>query len=298
EREMELYMLPEGCISSILSLTSPRDACRLSAVASNFRSAADSDGVWETFLPSDYRLIISRAVDSSSLDFSSKKELYLHLCDSPLLIDGGKLSFWLEKQTGKKCYMIAPRDLFIVWSDTPTYWNWISHPDSRFSEVAELLSVCWLEIRGRIKTSMLSPNTIYAAYLVYKFAATPYGFDHHPTELSIGTSSGKIQTRTVILDPERGHRQPVHFRIRHGRLLRGRLNYPMRLEASAARECETQESHRKERQDGWMEVELGEFYSETGEDGELEMSVMEVKGGNWKGGLIVQGIEIRPQRGK
>ncbi|KAK6911243.1 Phloem protein 2-like [Dillenia turbinata] len=169
-------------------------------------------------------------------------------------------SFWLEKQTGKKCYMIAPRDLLIVWSDTPTYWNWISLPESRFSEVAELLSVCWLEIRGHIKTSMLSPNTVYAAYLVYKLAAMPYGLDHYPAEL--------------------------------------RADYWMRLETFAAREGETQESYRRERLDGWMEVELGEIYNETGEDGELEMRVMEVKGGNWKGGLLVQGIEIRPQKGK
>ncbi|KAK6915263.1 Phloem protein 2-like [Dillenia turbinata] len=159
-----------------------------------------------------------------------------------------------------------------------------------FPEVAELLSVCWLEIRGRIKTSMLSSNTIYAAYLVYKFAAMPYGLDHHPAELSIGTSAGKTQTRTVILGPERGHRQPRPFG--------GQANYWMRLEASAAGEGERQESYGKERPDGWMEVELGEFYSETGEDGELEMSVMEVKGGNRKGGLIVQGIEIRPQKGR
>lgn len=28
------------------------------------------------------------------------------------------------------------------------------------------------------------------------------------------------------------------------------------------------------------------------------MSVLEVKGGRWKGGLVVQGIKIRPKEGK
>ena len=51
----------------------------------------------------------------------------------------------------------------------------------------------------------------------------------------------------------------------------------------------------KERRDGWLEIELGEFFNKEGEGGELEMSVLEVKGGHWKGSLVVQGIEIRPK---
>jgi hypothetical protein len=78
-------------IAGVLSFTSPPDACRSSSVSTNFRSAAESDVVWESFLPPQYKSIISRSADStSSLCFSSKKELYLHLCDHPLLIDEGK----------------------------------------------------------------------------------------------------------------------------------------------------------------------------------------------------------------
>jgi hypothetical protein len=51
----------------------------------------------------------------------------------------------------------------------------------------------------------------------------------------------------------------------------------------------------KERGYGWLEIKLGEFFNGGEDDGEVEMSVLEVKGGNWKGGLIVQGIEIRPK---
>lgn len=88
----DLNALPEDCIANALSLTTPKDACRLSAVATTFRSAAHSDAVWERFLPSDYRQIISRSIDGSDSlirKFDSKKELYLHLCDHPVLIDGG-----------------------------------------------------------------------------------------------------------------------------------------------------------------------------------------------------------------
>lgn len=89
-------LLPEGCIANAVSLTSPRDACRLSLVASTFRWAAESDAVWERFLPSDYQDIIARSVNrddesSSQLPpaFARKKELYFHLSDHPLIIDGG-----------------------------------------------------------------------------------------------------------------------------------------------------------------------------------------------------------------
>lgn len=90
--ENHSFDLPEGCIAKVMSLTTPKDACRLSAVAENFRSAAESDIVWDSFLPRDYQQIIYRSVeDSNSLlrRFDSKKELYLYLCDNPILIDDG-----------------------------------------------------------------------------------------------------------------------------------------------------------------------------------------------------------------
>lgn len=92
ESSGDIYALPEDCIATAISLTSPKDACRLSVVASTFRSASQSDAVWSRFLPSDYRDIISRAADDDSLlsKFYSKKDLYLHLCDHPILIDEGR----------------------------------------------------------------------------------------------------------------------------------------------------------------------------------------------------------------
>ena len=83
--------LPEGSVVEILKRTTPRDACRLSTLASVFRSAAESDAVWKSFLPPDYKEIVDRSSESSSQrHFSSKKELFFSLCDSPLLIDGGR----------------------------------------------------------------------------------------------------------------------------------------------------------------------------------------------------------------
>lgn len=86
----DFYVLPEGCIANILSLTTPPDACRLSLVCSIFRSAAESDHVWERFLPADYQAVVALSDGFSPAVIGSKKKLYLHHCDAPLLIDGGR----------------------------------------------------------------------------------------------------------------------------------------------------------------------------------------------------------------
>ena len=80
----ELSELAEGCISNIVSLTSPKDACRACAVSHIFRAAAESNAVWEKFLPSDYQAIVARSSSSSdSLNLCSKKKIYLSLSDNP-----------------------------------------------------------------------------------------------------------------------------------------------------------------------------------------------------------------------
>ncbi|KAJ4955528.1 hypothetical protein NE237_012311 [Protea cynaroides] len=263
----DIYVLPEGCIADILSLTSPRDACRSSVVSSIFRSAVDSDSVWERFLPSDIRLILSSSVSPSLPNFSSKKEQFLHLCDNPLLIDNGTKTFALEKSSGKKCFMIGAKELSIAWGGTPMYWNWPSLPESRFSEVAELLRVCWLDIRGKMETQLLSPNTTYVAYMVFKFTDDAYGFENDPVEVSVKLAS--------VGRAEQGGVKSVYLK-RH-------------------EETEAEREAPKERGDGWMELKMGEFFNERGEDGEVEMSLKEVKVLWWKSGLIIEGIELRPK---
>ncbi|KAI3448626.1 hypothetical protein Pfo_005291 [Paulownia fortunei] len=261
----DIYALPEDCIAKALSLTSPKDACRLSAVASTFRSASESDTVWDRFLPSDYRDIISRAVDgpdSLLAKFHSKKDLYLHLCDLPILIDGGRKSFSLEKWSGKKCYMLAARELFIVWGDTPQYWQWISLPESRFSEVAELPDVCWFEI-----------------------PRCSYGFEHHSAEAFVAIGGHESEKRTICLDPDGAERMGLFYH---------RLAHVQRQQDVS---MERNTEYPKKRSDRWMEAELGEFFVKGGQDADLEVNLMQVTS-NWKSGLIIQGIEIRPKECK
>ncbi|XP_050254506.1 F-box protein PP2-B10-like isoform X15 [Quercus robur] len=274
----EISVLPEGCISDIVSLTTPKDACTACAVSPIFRAAAESNAVWERFLPSDYQAIIARSSSSlDSLNFSSKKHLYLSLSDNPILIDDSKKSFFLDKLSGKKCYLLSARELTIAWGDDSRYWRWVSLPESRFSEIAKLSFVCWFDINGKMSTSMLSPKTNYAAYLVYKLRSRAHGFKHRLPTASIGTTGGgEVYEQTVGLGlpaVEPGQQDQVVL--------------PQQQHTSRP----------KQRNDGWLEIELGQFFNEGGEADELQFGLKEVKCLSVKSGLIVEGIEIRPTRG-
>ncbi|XP_038717602.1 putative F-box protein PP2-B2 [Tripterygium wilfordii] len=258
-----LTKLPEESISLIISYTSPRDACRSSAVSRSMKEYADSNAVWRSFLPSDCQDIVSTssASTSSPLVLMPKKELYFYLCQNPIFIGNGNMSFSLEKESGKKCYMIGAKDLSIAWGDTSSYWKWKSLPESRFSQVAKLRYVWWLDIKARIETKVLSPETTYAAYFVFKFVKSRHGFNRRPVELCVNVEGSECKEK---------HR--VH------------LDLPVDM---------PQEPRLSQRRDGWMEVEMGSFYNEHGDDGTVLCSLIETK--DYKRGLIVEGIEFRPK---
>ncbi|KAK8709449.1 hypothetical protein V6N13_060464 [Hibiscus sabdariffa] len=253
-------ILPEECLCLIISLTSPAEACRSALVCPALRSAADSDAVWEKFLPCDYKSIILETSLSATLVSMGKKELYFRLFSHPILILNDTMSFQLEKRSGKKCYMLGARALSISWGDSPSHWTWKSQPDSRFPEVAKLRSVWWLEVKGMIESRILSPNTKYAAYLVFKLTSSGETvFKGRHVSLNVSVDG---------IDSSRERRVSLHPR--------------------------DEPRHVRERRDGWMEVEMGEFLNEYGDDGTVDFSLKEIEG-NVNKGLIIEGIELRPK---
>ncbi|XP_073290738.1 F-box protein PP2-B15-like [Primulina huaijiensis] len=253
--------LPEECMAHILSFTSPRDVCRSSTVSLFFQEVADSDQTWQKFLPSDYVEIVSRSVQE--MKFSSMKDLFLKLSSTPLLIDGGLKTFSVDKYTNKKCYMLSTKELSITWANNNL--NWCRKPllQSRFPESVELIMVSWLEIHGKIGTRMLSSNTIYGAYLVFQLADRAFGLGTLPSEVIVEVGGYKTQGSVYL---KLGNEDQRELCVRA---------------------------------DGWLEVELGEFYNDGNIGGcknEVKMWLREIKGEHLKGGLLVEGIEIRPKR--
>ena len=156
------------------------------------------------------------------------------------------------------------------------------HKLNRFPKVAELTSVCWLEICGRINTCMLSLATPYTAYLEFKATTASYGFEFQPIEAVLGLAGGEIHKQSVYLDAERGWRlryQILPMRVGFFNSCRSSI-MGFHAPHPQPREKEEQDGLKyPKRADGWQETELGEFFKGSGEDHEeLEMSVLEVKG--------------------
>ncbi|KAK6911610.1 Phloem protein 2-like [Dillenia turbinata] len=246
-------------------------------LSSAVRPVAESDDVWEKFLPSDYKEILSRLV--SPVMFSSKKELFHRLCNQRLM-DEGRKSFALERSSGGKSFILSAKELQITWGNDPMYWSWNSIPESRFPKVAELRTMYWLEITGKLSTRTLSPNTNYRVYMIVKISNRAYGLDTMPSEVSVRVGN-RVTNGTVYL----------HC----GDISKQKMNCSFGLNGihDSTSEVRGNEKSMIQREDGWMEIELGEFF--RGEDNEeVKMSLKEVKGYHLKGGLIVEGIEVRP----
>ncbi|XP_066320782.1 F-box protein PP2-B3-like [Miscanthus floridulus] len=110
----EIVRRPVDLISASIALTGPQDACRAAVVSLAFRTAANSDIVWNSFLPSNLPLSALRELSPLA---PSKKALFMRLSDGPVLLVDGLTNIWLDKETGAMCYMLSARKLSIDWSE-------------------------------------------------------------------------------------------------------------------------------------------------------------------------------------
>ncbi|KAF7825164.1 putative ripening-related protein 1 [Senna tora] len=308
------WVLPGDCISKIVSFTTPKDACRSTLVSSAFKEAADADAAWERFLPSDCKHIVSQST-SPRLNFLPAKQLYLHLCHHPLLLANGNMCIltlmssvvdieilhsW-ERGTAAQEFFLGQREwqkVLHAWCREPfdylgnnTYvleldfcarvqvWSAfrsfaliiqnfmfgngatiidIQEPGEIFSQVAKLNYVWWFEVKGSFQTKHLSPNTAYAVFFVFKFEREKRGFKDKYVEFTVnyeGSINGSL--KRLILDPP--------------------------------------ENAVQQREDGWMEVEMGDFFNENEHDDLVQFRIWETDGFYTKEGLVVEGVEFRPK---
>uniref|UniRef100_M1E117 F-box family protein n=1 Tax=Solanum tuberosum TaxID=4113 RepID=M1E117_SOLTU len=223
----------------------------------------------ERFLPSDYQSIISASLTPVP-DFVSKKDLYVYLCRHPLLIDSGHKSFSLEKRSGKKCYFLGARDLDIALVDIPQYWEWTSLPESRFPEVAKLKRIWSVDI-GEVSVG------VFGVELDKRFATlVPEGEESiYNLPCDLQDELKKVYEVLSNLpsdaeDDDPGIRDDIYLALQHlPENVSNRLQLIMRRP--------------KLRDDGWFEIELGEFYTEN-EDDRIEMNLKECA--SLKTGLI------------
>ncbi|KAF8392015.1 hypothetical protein HHK36_022355 [Tetracentron sinense] len=296
ERNKVDFVMPKGCFSNTLSLKTSRYVRRQQTSSSTFRWTLESDAVWERIMPPDYKDILSRS-GSPHLIAHSKKYIYNYLCSDLILMDERKMSVALDKWSAKKTYMFGARQLLITWGNDSRYWMWQSLQGSRFSEVAKV-SGAWLEFYGKMKTRELSPKTTYVAYVVYKFTKRTEGLVFQPLEVYLRFMGGAGEgSHTAYLDPDgslrNNHRNTPEEQDRGKDEAEDQQN--RKLKRDVKKWMQWERGLPRERGNGWMEIEMGEFFNDQGEDGDVDMGLHGMEGSYWKSGLVIEGIEFRPK---
>ncbi|XP_073361592.1 F-box protein PP2-B11-like [Aegilops tauschii subsp. strangulata] len=307
ETETGICDLPADCLALVASLTSPGDVCRLAATAHALRAAADFDEVWGSFLPADCTDILARcstAGDERHREGETKKELFSRLCDCPVLLDGGKLSFSLDRRSGARKYMIPAKALWYGWSGYHyggLVWS-RCHPHSRFREVAVLSYLCWVDVDVILNTKNLSGiGRGYAAYLVYRVHWLHADTAQNQNKEDLGSSSA------AICYHECNHLVPQ----KHSRSLLWDWGWELdgSPSSSSSMSADTTEKHRSKKQrltpdgvgmrsDGqWIEQEINIELDEQCLEGKEKNVSIEFRGftRSHRCQIIIEGIEIRPR---
>jgi hypothetical protein len=148
-----------------------------------------------------------------------------------------------------------------------------------------------------INTLSLSPNTEYAAYLVFMMSGA-HGFEKEPAKLSVGVEGGPCITKSVCLDRNvELHHTHTHVHSHtHTPVRRGSLRYCKCL--GVKRKKLPKRIARLQRpfvrNDGWSEIEMGKFFNSSLQDKEVRMSVIQEKSGVSIRHFFLEGIEVRP----
>ncbi|GFZ02691.1 hypothetical protein Acr_15g0012990 [Actinidia rufa] len=106
---------------------------------------------------------------------------------------------WVDEKSGHSGFMLYPRSLYITWGHTE-HWDWkcFKETSDENIEVARLSHVCWLDVRGKLQISDLSPGTVYEITYVVKLEKRASGWEL-PIKLRLSLPDGTVKVRQVSL---------------------------------------------------------------------------------------------------
>ncbi|KAI4351797.1 hypothetical protein L6164_006113 [Bauhinia variegata] len=193
--------IPEGCISSLLMNFDPPDICKLARVNRAFYRASCADFVWESKLPSSYKLLVDKILAEENLHSLTKKQIYEKLC-GPNRFDCGNKEAWLDKCSGQVCLFISSKCLKITGIDDRRYWNYIPTEESRFQSIAYLQQMWWVEVVGEVNFEF--PRGSYSLFFRLQLGKISkrlgrrvcnvdqvHGWDIKPVRFQLSTSDGQ-----------------------------------------------------------------------------------------------------------
>ncbi|KAD6453740.1 hypothetical protein E3N88_08446 [Mikania micrantha] len=189
-----------------------------------------SDSYCEEELPADYEDIMKWSTDI--MQWTTKKEAY-SIIRKGFLIDDGEKRFFLDKNR-KKCHKLSAAYIRAYSKDD------IHLSESRFKE-ATLLSSSGFSIKCEIESQLLSPQTTYATYLVYKYLPENQSRFEGPMKVRNNLASFDCWY-VYLVSPTTPVIRPKAHQNTHNPVHRPKIK------------CIPQQ-----RNDGWIEVQIWEF---------------------------------------
>ncbi|MFS7923075.1 putative protein kinase RLK-Pelle-LRR-I-1 family [Helianthus anomalus] len=222
---------------------------------------------WKQKLPKDYEDIMKWSKDS--VRWENTKDLYYIFCRG-FLINYGEEWFSLDKD-GKKCLMLSARAAL-----QEDKWNWMSLAETRFEEVADYCNLRNFGIFCKFRSKLLSPQTTYGTYLVYKL---PEGYKNAkpPPVQVVDKDSHSKEVHNIFL---RTPQSPF-------------ISCNVKNKAFSPSNIPQMKGLPKQRSDGWMEVQVHEFQTRD----TIKMISTRLKFSSYDMGLkgiTVQCLEFRP----
>ncbi|PIA25492.1 hypothetical protein AQUCO_11200003v1 [Aquilegia coerulea] len=214
----------------------------------------------EPVVSHNYEDIIKAA--DAPIDRSSKEKLFAQLHSGVYLH---------QKKQG----------LSINWVNEERYWSWrtFEDPEEGTLEMAELLKVCALEVNGSLDPSLLSPKTMYEIVYIFKLYEQAKGWEF-PVTLKTRFTEEEVIRKLSLLPKFQEEWIEAHVGD-------GEPDIKMR-KASLMNKPRGQ----------WIELVAGEIYTDHcfSIKKHICFSLSEYQGGNWKSGLLMKGVVLRPKK--
>ncbi|KAL4565200.1 hypothetical protein LXL04_029285 [Taraxacum kok-saghyz] len=226
---------------------------------------------WQQIISNDHPDITKWLEDR--VHMTSNKELFC-LLRKGFTINGGEKWFFVDENI-KKCYMLPAREIL-----QEEEWTWKSLPESRFDMMAESRETKSFIIACIIDSQLLSPQTTYASYLLYKL---PHSYR--------SVFEGPIEVENIDLKIDFiTHKRLIYLITSpHVPVIRPQLDHLPHIPSSTRKI----EGHPRLREDGWMELKVWEFPGDFATT--ISMRTCFKSCDRWKfTGLLIQGIEFRP----
>ncbi|KAL3376021.1 hypothetical protein AABB24_002792 [Solanum stoloniferum] len=197
----------------------------------------------------------SEILKDASMDVHTycKDKLYDILYQGIVFSDG-KTKYWVDKETGKNCFVLFAKNLTIIDQMDHRKWTWQRSKEDMSAEIAVMGEVKLLSVHGSFNTEFLSPDTKYKVEFVLRFRKGKHvsGWSKNPV-------------RSVLIPPGKTWNEAIQNKVNLA-------------------EKGSQKS---------FVILAGEFFNPRfNSHGDIQFHLDENK--EWKTGLVIKGVKITP----